>query len=144
MCAMKKYLPPTFFNAQEHYLIHQIEEIELCGPIHTRSIWMVERHLKSLKDLVIQRARPEGSMVEGYMVYQTLVYISDYLLDLGRKINMHCIWGVNNIKISKVEVLVRNGKMRKVKGIILFDFYLYCISPIYIIPPSIIIIHYSY
>jgi hypothetical protein len=52
---------------------------------------MVERHLKSLKALVRQRARPEGSMVEGYRVYQTLVYISDYLLDLGRKINMHCI-----------------------------------------------------
>jgi hypothetical protein len=144
MCAMQKYLPPTFFNAQEHYLIHQVEEIELCGPVHTRSMWMVERHLKSLKALVRQRARPEGSMVEGYMVYQTLVYISDYLPDLGRKINMHCIWGVNNVKIYEVEVLVGNGKMRKVKGIILFDFYLYCISSIYIIPPSIIIIHYSY
>jgi hypothetical protein len=57
---------------------------------------------------------------------------------------MHCILGVNNVKISEVEVLVENGKMRKVKGIILFDFYLYCISSIYIIPPSIIIIHYSY
>jgi hypothetical protein len=144
MCAMQKYLPRAFFNAQEHYLIHQVEEIEVCGPVHTRSMWMVERHLKSLKALVRQRARPEGSMVEGYMVYQTLVYISDYLLDLERKINMHCIWGVNNVKIYEVEVLVGNGKMRKVKGIILFDFYLYCISSIYIIPPSIIIIHYSY
>jgi hypothetical protein len=144
MCAMKKYLPRAFFNAQEHYLIHQVEEIEVCGPVHTRSMWMVERHLKSLKDLVRQRACPEGSMVEGHMVYQTLVYISDYLLDLERKINIHCIWGVNNVKIYEVEVLVGNGKMRKVKGIILFDFYLYCISSIYIIPPSIIIIHYSY
>jgi hypothetical protein len=94
----------------------------LCGPVHTRSMWMVERHLKSLKALVRQRARPEGSMVEGYMVYQMLVYISDYLPNLGRKINMHCIWGVNNVKIFEVEVLVGNGKMRKVKGIILFDF----------------------
>ena len=142
MCEMKKYLPPTFFNVQERYLIHQVEEIKLCGPIHTRSMWMVERHLKSLKSLVRQRARPEGSMVEGYMVYQTLVYISDYLPDLGRKINMHCSWsGVNNDKILEVEVLVSNGKMRKVKGIILFYFYLYCISSIYIIPPSIITIH---
>jgi hypothetical protein len=58
MCAMQKYLPLAFFNAQEHYLIHQVEEIELYGPIHTRSMWMVERNLKSLKDLVRQRARP--------------------------------------------------------------------------------------
>jgi hypothetical protein len=69
MCEMQKYIPPTFFNAQEHYLIQQVEDIEICGPIHTRSMWMVERHLKSLKALVRQRARPEGSMVEGYMVY---------------------------------------------------------------------------
>ena len=67
MCEMQQYLPPTFFNAQEHYLIHQFEEIKLCGPLHTRSTWMVERQLKSLKDLVRQRACPKGSMVEGYM-----------------------------------------------------------------------------
>ena len=67
MCEMQQYLPPAFFNAQEHYLIHQVEEIELCGPVSTRSMWMVERQLKSLKAFVRQRARPEGSMVEGYM-----------------------------------------------------------------------------
>ena len=75
MCEMQKYIPPTFFNAQEHYLIHQVEKIELFGPIHSRSMWMVERHLKFLKALVRQRARPEGSMVEGYMVFHTMVYI---------------------------------------------------------------------
>ena len=63
MCEMHKYLPPTFFNAQEHYLIHQVEDIELCGHVHTRSMWMVERHLKSLKAFVRKRARPKGSMV---------------------------------------------------------------------------------
>ena len=79
MCKMQQYLPPTFFNAQEHYLIHQVDEIELCEPVHTRSMWMVERQLKSLKDLVRQRAHPRGSMVEGYMVHQCMVYISEYL-----------------------------------------------------------------
>jgi hypothetical protein len=76
MCEIKKYLPPTFFNAQEHYLIHQVEEIEICGPIHTRSMLMVKRHLKSLKALVRQRACLEDSMVDGYMVYESMVYIS--------------------------------------------------------------------
>ena len=60
MCEMQKYLPPGFFNAREHYLIHQVEEIELCGPVHTRSMWMVEMNLKSLKKFVRERARPEG------------------------------------------------------------------------------------
>jgi hypothetical protein len=48
----------------------------MCGPVHTRSMWMVERHLNSLKDFVRKRACPKGSMVEGYMVYQFLLYIS--------------------------------------------------------------------
>ena len=38
MCEMQKYLPPRFFNAQEHYLIHQVEEIELCGPVNSRNV----------------------------------------------------------------------------------------------------------
>ena len=69
MCQIQIFLPSTYFNAQEHYLIHQVEEIELCGPIHARSMWMVERHLKFLKALVRQRAHTESYMVEGYMVF---------------------------------------------------------------------------
>ena len=65
LCDMQKCLPSTFFNAQEHYIINLVEEIELCGPIPTRSMWMVERDLKFLKGLVRQRACPKGSMVEG-------------------------------------------------------------------------------
>ena len=52
MCEMQKCLSPKIFNAQEHYLIHQVEEIELCGPVQARSMWMVERHLKFMKGLV--------------------------------------------------------------------------------------------
>ena len=52
MCEMQKCLPSTFFNAQGHYLIHQVEEIELCGLVQARSMWMVERYLKFMKGLV--------------------------------------------------------------------------------------------
>ena len=76
MCEMQKHLLPGFFKAQEHYSIHQVEEIELCGPVHPRSMWLVERHLNSLKAFVRQRAHPEDSIVQGYMVYEYMVYIS--------------------------------------------------------------------
>jgi hypothetical protein len=46
-------------------------------------MWMVERQLKSLKALVRQRACREDSMVEGYMVYQSTVYISQYIPKLA-------------------------------------------------------------
>jgi hypothetical protein len=88
MCEMKKYLPQTIFNAQEHYLKHQVEDIEKCGPVHTRSVWMAKRYLKTLKDLVRQRAHHEGSMVEGYMIYQTMVYITQYIPKISTSINV--------------------------------------------------------
>jgi hypothetical protein len=125
---MKKYIPSTFFNAQEHYLIHQVEEIEICGPVHTRSMWMVERHLKSLKALVRQRERHEGSMVEGYMVYQSMVYISQYLPKLTTS-TMHTvdhIWVVNSIKkFEDQEHLLGKGRMKKIKGNILIIVEIY-------------------
>jgi hypothetical protein len=61
---------------------------------------MVERHLISLKALVRQRACPEGSVVEGYMLYQSMVYISHYIPKLAAP-TMHVvdlIWDVNSIK----------------------------------------------
>ena len=96
MHEMQKHLPSTFFNAQEHYLIHQVEEIELCGPVHSRSMWMVERHLKFMKVLVSQRARVEDYMMEGYMVYQNIFYISEYIPNLASKLNLRCICDPNS------------------------------------------------
>ena len=55
-------------------------------------------------------------MVEGHMVYQYLVYISQYLPKLSAKImKVPQIWDVNSIKKIEGEVLVRKGRMRKVK-----------------------------
>ena len=97
MCEMKRYLTQKFFNTKKHYLVHQVEEIEKCGHVHTRSMWMVERHLKSLKDLVRKISCLEGSMVEGYMVYQTMVYITQYIHKIVASINVDRIWDVNSI-----------------------------------------------
>jgi hypothetical protein len=125
MCEMKKYLPPIFFNAKEHYHIHQVGEIEKCGPVHTRSMSMVERHLKSLKDFVRQRACPEGSMVEGYMVYQTMVYMTQYIPKIVVIINVDRIWDVNsNINKFEGEHLLGKGRMRKFEGEHLYGGYL--------------------
>lgn len=116
MCEIQKCLPSTFFNAQEHYLIHQVEEIELCGPVHTRSMWMVERHSKFLKALVWQRAHLEGSTVEGYMVYQTLVYITEYLPKFAAKIHVDRIWDPNPINKFKGEHLMGKDRLKKLRG----------------------------
>ena len=69
MCDIQMCFPPRFFNSQEHYLVHLVEKIEQCGPIHIRTMWLVERYMKVLKQFVRKKARLEGSIVEGYMVF---------------------------------------------------------------------------
>ena len=79
---------------------------------------MVERHLKFLKALVRQRARPEGSMVEGYMIFQAMVYIIEYFPGLAFiKMELHRrIGDPNSTKKSEGEYLRGKGRSRKVKG----------------------------
>ena len=77
---------------------------------------MVEGQLNSLKDIVRQRACPEGSIVEGYMVYQCMVYISEYLPKLAENMNVPHIWHLNSINKFEGEVLLGKRTMRIVKG----------------------------
>ena len=79
---------------------------------------MVERHLKFLKALVRQRAHPEGSMMEGYMVFQSMVYIVEYLpglMFIKTKLD-RCIGDPNSTKKLEGEYLMGKGKSRKIKG----------------------------
>ena len=104
------------FNAQEHYLIHQVEEIELCRPVHSRSMWMVERHLKFMKGLVRQRARANGYMMEGYMVCQNMLYASEYIPNLASKLNLHRICDPDSNNNFEGEYLKGKGRSKKVEG----------------------------
>ena len=88
----------------------------MCGPVQTRSMWMVERHLKFMKGLVQQRTCPERYMVEGYMVYQTMVYISEYLPKFLANIHVDDIWDPKSIKIFEGEYLMGKGRLRRVRG----------------------------
>jgi hypothetical protein len=71
-------------------------------------------------------------MVEGYMEYQTMVYITQYIPKIDASINVDLIWDVNSIKKFEGEHLLGNGRMRKVTsrwwGFIIhlnFSFYVY-------------------
>ncbi|MGA2955129.1 MAG: hypothetical protein ABSF48_05345, partial [Thermodesulfobacteriota bacterium] len=77
--------------------------------------YIVERHLNPLEYFIRQRSYHEGSMVECYMVYRSLVYINGYLLDVVVDINMPHFWDANSInKLGKV--LLGKSRIMKVKG----------------------------
>ena len=77
---------------------------------------MVERHLKFMKDLVRHQAHPEGSMLEGYMVYQNMLYVSEYLPLLASNLNLHHICDPDSNYKFEGEQLKGKGRSRKVKG----------------------------
>ncbi|XP_059075535.1 uncharacterized protein LOC131875398 [Cryptomeria japonica] len=113
MCDIQMCFPPSFFNSQEHYLVHLIEEIEQCGPIHIRTMWLVERYMKVLKKFVRQKARLEGSMVEGYMVFQAMVHLSEYLPQLH--LEALRLWNYSKPKSFEGEKLEGQGTSKRIK-----------------------------
>ena len=77
---------------------------------------MVERHLNFMKGLVRQQERAKGSMMEGYMVYQNLLYVSEYLPILASKLNLRRICDPDSNNKFEGEKLKGKGILRKLKG----------------------------
>ena len=80
---MQKYFPTSFFNAQEHCIVHILHEIEMCGPIQKRTMFPIERYLKVLKKIVKQKDHPKGSMLQGYMLFKSTIYLTELCKELN-------------------------------------------------------------
>ena len=77
------------------------------------------------------------------MVYESMVYISQYIPSIETSMHVDHIWDVNSIKTFEGEHLLGKGRIRKVKGKwrfkihLIFYFYVYDIY-LNVIIPSII------
>jgi hypothetical protein len=38
MCMLEKVFLPSFFDVMSHLPIHLVQQLDICGPVHTR--WM--------------------------------------------------------------------------------------------------------
>jgi hypothetical protein len=65
-----------------HLVVHLVHEIKMCGPVYLRSMYPFERFMGILKHYVRNRARPEGSIVEGYVTEEVVEFCIDYLARL--------------------------------------------------------------
>ena len=83
MCDMQKYFPTSFFNAQEHYIVHLLHEIEMCGLVQTRTMFPIERYLKVLKKTVNQKPRHEGSMLQECLLFKSTFYLTELCKELN-------------------------------------------------------------
>ncbi|XP_074283394.1 uncharacterized protein LOC141607944 [Silene latifolia] len=82
LCRMEMEFMPTFFTIMVHLLIHLVEEAKLGGPVQYRWMYPIERYLAHLKSYVSNKAQPEGSIAEGYMLEETITFCSRYLGDI--------------------------------------------------------------
>ncbi|XP_071912882.1 uncharacterized protein [Coffea arabica] len=85
LCKLEKIFPPAFFDIMIHLIVHLPKEAKLGGPVHPRWMFLFERYLGSLKKYVRNRARPEGSIAEGYIANECLTFMSKYLHGIETK-----------------------------------------------------------
>ncbi|KAF5442008.1 hypothetical protein F2P56_036986 [Juglans regia] len=79
LCQLEMIFPPSFFTVMVHLVIHLVAECKLGGPVHYRWMYPVERYLHRLKFHVRNKAAPEGSIAEGYLLEELLTFCSRYL-----------------------------------------------------------------
>lgn len=79
VCLIEKFFPTSVLTIQMHLLVHVVDEVAIAGTVHSRWMFFLERFMKTLKGFVRQRARPEGSMAEGWLIQESLVYITEFL-----------------------------------------------------------------
>ena len=79
ICSLEKELPPSVFVIMMHLPIHLVEELFICGPVHTRWMYPFERYMKGLKGFVKNKAKPEGSMGNGYLREESIGFLNEYL-----------------------------------------------------------------
>ncbi|KAL6189175.1 hypothetical protein ACLB2K_040565 [Fragaria x ananassa] len=65
-----------------HLAVHLPLEAKLAGPVMYRWMYPIERRLGDQKRYVRNRAHPEGSIAEGYIAEESLMFCSLYLHDI--------------------------------------------------------------
>lgn len=96
LCLLEKYFPPPISDIMFHLTVHLVKEVRLCGPVYLRWMYPFERYMRVLKGYVRNRNRPEGCIVECYMVEEeALEFCSKYSSDIdpiGIPANMENKW----------------------------------------------------
>ncbi|KAL0448686.1 UNVERIFIED_CONTAM: hypothetical protein Slati_1425000 [Sesamum latifolium] len=87
LCKLEKIFSPAFFDVMVHLAVHLPQEAKIAGPVHSRWMYPIERFLKSLKGYVHNKAHPEGSIAEGYIIKECLTFMSMYLGGIETRYN---------------------------------------------------------
>ncbi|XP_074281896.1 uncharacterized protein LOC141606599 isoform X1 [Silene latifolia] len=87
LCEMEKIFLPSFFDIMVHLCVHLAVEAKIAGPVQYRWMYPLERLLRRLKCYVRNKNRPEGSIAEGYIIEECMLFCSKYLCEIETKYN---------------------------------------------------------
>ena len=73
---------PSFFNIMMHLLVHLVKEIGILSPVFLHNMFPFERFFAFLKKYIHNHARPEGSIVKGYVTEEVIDFCVDYVDEL--------------------------------------------------------------
>ncbi|GJV65696.1 reverse transcriptase domain-containing protein [Tanacetum coccineum] len=77
LCELELIYPPALFDIMVHLVIHlPIKALE-GGPIRPWWMYPFERYMKKLKGYVRNKAKPKGSIAEGYVAEEALTFKID-------------------------------------------------------------------
>ena len=107
-CVLEKEFPPSFLNIMSHLPVHLVQQLFLCGPVHCRWMYPIERYMKTLKDYVRTYAHLEGSIAEGYRMDETLGFCTEYMRKY--KGTVHRLWDPDEDATMTDEILPSNSQ----------------------------------
>jgi hypothetical protein len=79
MCMLEMTMPPSFFDIMVHLILHLVDELDMCGLVHTRWMYCVECLNKILKGYVWNMVQLKASMATRYLMDETLGLITEYM-----------------------------------------------------------------
>jgi hypothetical protein len=92
LCQLEMIFPHAFFDIMMHLPFHLAEEARLGGPVLYRWMYSIERYLRTLKGYVRNKAHPEGSIAEGYILEECMTFCSRFSYGMPTKISQYLIY----------------------------------------------------
>ena len=79
LCELEMYFLPAFFDVMVHLLVHIVEDIIQLGPTFLHNVMLFERMNGAIKGFVRNMSRPEGSIIQGYLMHECVSFCENYI-----------------------------------------------------------------
>ena len=92
LCELEIYFPPAFFDIMVHLLIHVVDDIIHLGPSFLHNMMPFERLNGIIKGYVRNRAKPDASIVQGWLTEECVSFCQNYMQTeepVGLPVNKH-------------------------------------------------------